>query len=267
MNRLCAWASLLVGAFSLAISPPAAQGRRARRVYESQREAKRLLGRAEAYPAEEFFEQVWLNKESLEEEYPDEEELAEIKARANMPTTPQGRRVLAERLQPLEKEVEGLRQEIVGIKEAQLGKSKLNESVNNPQRSSPNCHGLTELANEAISGPLNQSCPKTIEVIASRTTKKFDVSVSSDQIRLTKGTNTLYIDFRSVQDGQPTDPGEVSAEATMSTRLLAVARVDRLAVGRYCAHVNFPLPGYWLITVKHGGSQDSGTIKFFGSVD
>ncbi len=248
MNRFCAWASLLVGAFSLAISPPAAS--------QGIQPGDSITGGQSSYMKGI---QQRLRKA--------EEELAEIKARANMPTTPQGRRVLAERLQPLEKEVEGLRQEIVGIKEAQLGKSKLNESVNNPQRSSPNCRDLTEGTNEAISGPLNQSCPKTIEVIASRTTKKFDVSVSSDQIRLTKGTNTLYIDFRSVQDGQPTDPGEVSAEATMSTRLLAVARVDRLAVGRYCAHVNFPLPGYWLISVKHGGSQDSGTIKFFESVD
>ena len=247
MNRLCAWASLLVGAFSLAISPPAAS--------QGIQPGDSITGGQSSYMKGI---QQRLRKA--------EQQLAAIKAQANLPTTPQGRRVLAERLQPLEKEVEGLKQDVVAIKEAQ--RRKLNKSVNNPERASSNCRDLIEVENEVISGRLtNQSCPKTIEVIASRTTKKFDVSVSSDQIRLTKGTNTLYIDFRSVQDGQPTDPGEVSAEATMSTRLLAVARVDRLAVGRYCAHVNFPLPGYWLISVKHGGSQDSGTIKFFESVD
>jgi hypothetical protein len=53
----------------------AAQSGRARRVYEREREAKRLLGRAEAYIAEEFFEQVWLNKEDLEEDDYDDEEI------------------------------------------------------------------------------------------------------------------------------------------------------------------------------------------------
>ncbi len=244
MKRLCAWPYLLAGAFSLAISPPAAS--------QSLQPADSVTGGQSSYM--KGVQQRLRNAK---------QELAAIKAQASLPTTPQGRRVLAERLQ-LEKEVDELREEIVAIKEAQL----LNKSVNNPQRVSPNCRDLTELGNKLISGTLSsQNCPKTIGVIASRTTKKFDISVSSDQIPPTKGTNTFCIDFRSVQDGHPTDPAEVSAEATMSTRLLAVARVDRLAVGHYCAHVNFPLPGYWLVTVKHEGSQDSGTIKFLESVD
>src|SRR5207244_11634401 len=218
MERVCAGASLLVGACALAISPPAAsQGIQA---------GDSITGWQSSYMKGI---QQRLRKA--------EQQLTEIKARANMPTTPQGRRVLAERLQPLEKEVEGLKQDVVAIKEAQ--RRKLNKSVNNPERASSNCRDLIEVVNEVISGRLtNQSCPKTIEVIASRTTMRFDVSVSSDQIQLTQGPNSFCIDFRSVQDGRPTDPGEVRPEATMSTRLLAVARVDRFAVGHYCAHVN-----------------------------
>ena len=242
MKRLCTWTYLLVGAFSLAISPSAAG--------QGIQPGDSITGGQSSYMKGI---QQRLRKA--------EQQLAAIKAQANLPTTPQGRRVLAERLQPLEKEVEGLKQDVVAVEEAQV--RRLNKSVNNPQRAFPNCPDLIEVENEVISGrPSNQSCPKTIEVIASRTTKRFDVSVSSDQIRLTQEANSFCIDFRSVQDGRPTDPGEVSAEATMSTRLLAVARVDRFAVGHYCAHVNFPLPGYWLITVKHEGSQGSGTINF-----
>jgi hypothetical protein len=115
-----------------------------------------------------------------------------------------------------------------------------------------------------------QTCPKMTEVIGSGTTRKFEISLSGDQPRLSRGANTFCIKFRSFQTGEQADPRDVKAEATMSTgrtRLLrAVVRVYRLDVGHYCAHVNLPLPGYWLITVKHGGSHGSGKITFLETI-
>src|SRR5207245_11352923 len=88
--------------------------------------------------------------------------------------------------------------------------------------------------------PPDQICRKMTQEISFRKVKKFEVSLSSDQNRFTKGANSFCIKFRSLQDGSPVDPGEVRAEATLSTPRIklvrAVVRSEERRVGKECKY-------------------------------
>ncbi len=222
-----------------------------------------------------------------------EEALSSIKKQASSPTTPGNRRVLAERLERTETEIQRLRDELISIKEVKA--KQPSNPVNGPVATAPSCCELTEPANQRNDLPMPASnscrssrknistdevmwgrppdkiCRKMTQEISFRKVKKIEVSLSSDQNRFTKGANSFCIKFRSLQDGSPVDPGEVRAEATLSTPRIklvrAVVRVSRLSTGHYCARVTFRSSGSWLITVKDEGLQGKGKVTFPESFD
>jgi hypothetical protein len=47
----------------------------------------------------------------------------------------------------------------------------------------------------------------------------------------------------------------------------AVVRLTHIDVGRYCAHVDFPLTGSWFIKVKHIGPSGKGKAVFVATIN
>lgn len=220
-----------------------------------------------------------------------EQELDSIKRQTNL-MSPKDRIALAVRVQRLDMEIQQLKKEISALKVKQA-----NEQTSSPRSSTvmaSNCCNMEEgkeqdgfatlvsyschskQKNMSVSQATartapDQGCPRMSAVISSQKARQFEVSLAGDHDRLAHGTNTFCIRFRNPQSGNLADPGDLSVEATISTKRMnfarAVVRITRLTTGHFCARVNFPVSGSWLITVKYQKSQGNGRVVFEEMVD
>ena len=222
-----------------------------------------------------------------------EQELDSIKKQTDLVMTPKDRVALAAQLQRLDMEIQRLAKEISALKVRQANEQRNvakgstitaynccnmeiapKEPDGRPTVASYSCRGKEKemSASEAISRTAPEhSCPRISAAIGSQEVKHLEVSLSGDHDRLAHGSNTFCIRFTNPQSGNPADPGDVSVEATISTRRMnfvrSVVRVTRLSTGHFCGWVNFPVSGSWLITVKYKGSQGNDRIVFEEIID
>lgn len=216
-----------------------------------------------------------------------EDELASIRKQMDAPLTVEARRVLLERMEHLEDELQHIRRDLTSVKEQRLRNSTTETSATSgccelrgtsTQRgyipmggTSCSIIGVNADARSTSSArPVAQTCLASGRIIELHELKDLDISLANEQGQLIRGQNSFCIEFSRVQDGKMADPGEVQAEATMQMGrvkgMRAVVRLTHVDVGRYCAHVNFPMAGSWSITVKHNGSSGKGKAVFVATI-
>ena len=218
-----------------------------------------------------------------------DQELATIREQMSAALTDEAKRALLERIEHLEQRVQQIRREVEVAKRPQQSSSAVDNSAtsgccelgdtsagtNNMQfEDRAYCKWGTRnagLQGMSDSTSVNETCLTGSRVIQSQRLKHLTVDLANDRGQLTRGKNEFCIEFRGALDNRPADPGKVQAEATMEVRgvkaIRAVVRLSQADVGRYCAHVDFPLPGSWAIEVEHKGPSGKGKAVFPATVN
>lgn len=217
-------------------------------------------------------------------------EIAAIREQANVPQSPDSQRRLSQRADRVEIDLRHVKDELNAL-EAREGIEKIAAS---PTRSDccesaevhtadervqmegteqckkANAKATTGVQSTFVRDAVSATCP-TGRVIQSQRAGAFEINLVNNRGLLTKGENEFCIEFRSIRDNNPANPGEVRAEATMAIGQIkavrAVVRLSRANVDRYCAHVNLSLPGVWTVAVKHRGSLGKGEAVFLAMVN
>jgi len=98
----------------------------------------------------------------------------------------------------------------------------------------------------------------------------LDVVLLSEREGLRHGQDTFTIEFRSVNDGQLVDVGNVTGSATMpmvGTPMIGGFSVSRTDVaGRYAAASELSMAGTWRMTVQWEGVAGQGSVTFSSDV-
>ena len=117
---------------------------------------------------------------------------------------------------------------------------------------------------------VNDTCLTPSRLIQSQRLRNLAVDLANDRGLLAKGQNEFCIQFRNTLDNSPANPGAVKVEATMAKgkvrAIRAIVKLSRANVNRFCAHVNFPMPGVWTIAVEHAGPLGKGKAVFLATV-
>lgn len=216
-------------------------------------------------------------------------EIAAIREQLSASLTDEAKHALLERIEHLDREVQQIKRDVETAKRQQQSSSAVDHSAtsgccelrdtragtsNMQLEDNAHCKWGTrnaDLQDMADSTSVNETCPVGSRVIQSQRLKHLTVDMTNDRGQLTTGQNEFCIEFRGALDNHPADPGRVQAEATMEVRgvkaMRAVVRLFQAEVGRYCAHVDLPLPGSWSIAVKHKGPLGKGKAVFVATVN
>lgn len=216
------------------------------------------------------------------------DELAAVRQQMNTPLTVEARRVLLERTEHLEEELQHIRGDLDSVKAQRLRSSTTEMSATSgccvlsdtgtqrrhTQVGGTHCRIMgvnADARNMSAARPAAQACLAGGRIIQLHELKELNISLANDQGQLIRGQNSFCIEFSRVRDGNMADPGEVQAEATMQMGrvkgMRAVVRLTYIDVGRYCARVDFPLAGSWSITVKHNGPSGKGKAVFLATIN
>ena len=217
-----------------------------------------------------------------------EDELASIRKQINTPLTVEARSVLMEHMESVEDELQHIRLDLDSVKAQRLRSSTAETSATSgccevramttqrghTQIESTSCKVIavnTDARRASSARVPTQACLAGRRIIESQEFKDLDIILANDQGQLIRGQNSFCIEFGRDHDANLADPEEVQAEATMQIDrvkgMRAVVRLTRIDVGRYCAHVDFPLAGSWFITVKHNGPWGKGKAVFVATIN
>lgn len=211
-----------------------------------------------------------------------ERELASIKEQMRAPLTEEARRALLERMDHLEQKVQQLKRDVEVAKRQQFSSSTAKSATtasgcgalrvgNNEVKDVAFCkwrRGTPDVQSRSYSSSQSETVSK---IIQQQRLKELTVDLANDRGQLGTGPNDFCIEFRSSLDSHPVDPGKVQAEATMELRrvraMRAVVHLWRADIGRYCAQVDFPMPGSWAIAVEYKGPSGKGRAAFSAQIN
>ena len=116
-------------------------------------------------------------------------------------------------------------------------------------------------------GGLPPAAGADLKPIHTQKTKEVVITLANEAGQLTKGKNTVILEFTSAATKQPVDAGTVKFETSMNmpgmAPMLAGATVTRdTTPGRYRATIEFPDSGARQVTLTWDGPAGKGSTRF-----